>query len=32
MRLGQRRRLLDSLKKRDVTRYKAVIARLGLRK
>ena len=30
--VGQRRRLLDYLKKRDVTRYKAVIARLGLRK
>ena len=32
MMVGQRRRLLDYLKKRDVTRYKAVIARLGLRK
>lgn len=30
--VGQRRRLLDYLKKRDVTRYKALIARLGLRK
>ena len=32
MMVGQRRRLLDYLKKRDVTRYKAVIERLGLRK
>ena len=32
MMVGQRRRLLDYLKKRDVSRYKAVIARLGLRK
>ena len=30
--VGQRRRLLDYLKKRDVTRYKALIERLGLRK
>lgn len=30
--VGQRRRLLDYLKKRDVTRYKALIGRLGLRK
>lgn len=30
--VGQRRRLLDYLKKRDVMRYKALIARLGLRK
>ena len=32
MMVGQRRRLLDYLKKRDVSRYKAVIERLGLRK
>jgi len=32
MMVGQRRRLLDYLKKRDVSRYKAVIQRLGLRK
>ncbi|MBK6405648.1 MAG: 30S ribosomal protein S15 [Holophagales bacterium] len=32
MMVGQRRRLLDYLKKRDVTRYRAVIERLGLRK
>ncbi len=30
--VGQRRRLLDYLKKRDVSRYKALIERLGLRK
>ena len=30
--VGQRRRLLDYLKKRDVSRYRAVIERLGLRK
>lgn len=30
--VGQRRRLLDYLKKRDVTRYRALIERLGLRK
>ena len=30
--VGQRRRLLDYLKKRDVARYKALIERLGLRK
>ncbi|MBK9088650.1 MAG: 30S ribosomal protein S15 [Holophagales bacterium] len=32
MMVGQRRRLLDYLKKRDVSRYRAVIERLGLRK
>ncbi|MBK8595837.1 MAG: 30S ribosomal protein S15 [Holophagales bacterium] len=32
MMVGQRRRLLDYLKKRDVARYRAVIERLGLRK
>jgi small subunit ribosomal protein S15 len=30
--VGQRRRLLDYLKKRDFNRYKAVIERLGIRK
>ena len=30
--VGQRRRLLDYLKKRDASRYKALIERLGLRK
>ena len=30
--VGQRRRLLDYLKKRDFTRYKSVIERLGIRK
>ena len=29
---GERRGLLDYLKKRDVSRYKALIERLGLRK
>lgn len=30
--VGQRRRLLDYLKKKDTTRYKAIIDRLNLRK
>ncbi|TMA48628.1 MAG: 30S ribosomal protein S15 [Deltaproteobacteria bacterium] len=30
--VGQRRRLLDYLKRRDFHRYKAVIERLGIRK
>lgn len=30
--VGRRRRLLDYLKKRDVDRYQAMIASLGLRK
>ena len=30
--VGQRRRLLDYLKKKDVDRYRALIARLGLRR
>ena len=30
--VGQRRRLLDYLKKRDFPRYKEVIGRLGIRK
>ena len=30
--VGQRRRLLDYLKRRDFPRYKAVIDRLGIRK
>jgi small subunit ribosomal protein S15 len=30
--VGQRRRLLDYLKKRDFQRYKSVIERLGIRK
>jgi small subunit ribosomal protein S15 len=32
MLVGQRRRLLDYLKKKDEERYKGVIKRLGLRK
>ena len=32
MLVGQRRRLLDYLKKKDVTRYKIIIERLGIRK
>ena len=32
MMVGQRRRLLDYLKKKEETRYSAVIERLGLRK
>ncbi|MBU2739139.1 30S ribosomal protein S15 [Acidithiobacillus concretivorus] len=30
--VGQRRKLLDYLKKRDVNRYRSLIERLGLRK
>ncbi len=30
--VGQRRRLLDYLKKKDVSRYRGVIQRLGIRK
>ena len=30
--VGQRRRLLNYLKKKDINRYREVIARLGLRK
>ena len=30
--VGQRRRMLDYLKSKDVKRYEALIARLGLRK
>jgi small subunit ribosomal protein S15 len=30
--VGQRRRLLDYLKKTDVERYRSIITRLGLRK
>lgn len=30
--VGQRRRLLDYLKRKDINRYKALIDRLGLRK
>jgi small subunit ribosomal protein S15 len=30
--VGQRRRLLDYLKSRDVSRYKTVIERLGIRR
>lgn len=30
--VGQRRRLLDYLRKKDVERYRSVIQRLGLRK
>jgi small subunit ribosomal protein S15 len=30
--VGKRRRLLDYLKKKDISRYKEVIAHLGLRK
>jgi small subunit ribosomal protein S15 len=32
MMVGQRRRLLDYLKKKEQSRYQAVIERLGLRK
>ncbi len=32
MLVGQRRRLLDYLKKKDVKRYQAIIKRLGIRK
>ncbi|MBI3399437.1 MAG: 30S ribosomal protein S15 [Deltaproteobacteria bacterium] len=30
--VGQRRRLLDYLKKKDIHRYKAIVDKLGLRK
>lgn len=30
--VGQRRRLLDYLKKKDVTRYREIVKKLGLRK
>ncbi len=30
--VGQRRRLLDYLKKKDVDRYKAIIEKLGIRR
>jgi small subunit ribosomal protein S15 len=30
--VGQRRRLLDYLKQKDVNRYKSVIKKLGIRK
>lgn len=30
--VGQRRRLLEYLKKTDITRYKAIVDKLGLRK
>ena len=30
--VGQRRRLLDYLKKKDIERYRAVIQRLGIRR
>ena len=30
--VGQRRRLLDYLRREDVERYRALIARLGLRR
>ena len=30
--VGQRRRLLNYLKKKDITRYREVIGRLGIRK
>ncbi len=30
--IGQRRRLLDYLAKKDIARYRALIAKLGLRK
>lgn len=32
MQVGQRRRLLNYLKKKDITRYRALIEKLGLRK
>jgi small subunit ribosomal protein S15 len=32
MLVGQRRRLLDYLKKKDVNRYKGIIEKLGIRK
>lgn len=30
--VGQRRRLLDYIKKKDVDRYRSIISRLGIRK
>ena len=30
--VGQRKRLLDYLKKKDINRYRAIIAELGIRK
>ena len=30
--VGQRRRLLDYLIKKDITRYRAIIEKLGIRK
>ncbi|MGM5630509.1 30S ribosomal protein S15 [Apibacter raozihei] len=30
--VGKRKRLLDYLKKKDITRYRAIIAELGIRK
>ena len=30
--IGQRRRLLDYLAKKDINRYRAIIAKLGIRK
>ncbi len=30
--VGQRRRMLDYLKKKDVERYRAIIAKLGIRR
>jgi len=32
MMVGQRRRLLDYLKRKDASRYEAIISRLGLRR
>lgn len=32
MLVGQRKRLLDYLKKKDINRYRALIAKLGIRK
>ena len=32
MMVGRRRRLLDYLKKKDVSRYEAIVKRLGLRR
>jgi small subunit ribosomal protein S15 len=32
MMVGRRKRLLDYLKKKDINRYRALIAKLGLRK
>jgi small subunit ribosomal protein S15 len=30
--VGKRRKLLDYLKKKDIERYRAIVAKLGLRK